>query len=251
MIFYFSATGNCKHVAKQIADGDRLIPIADCMKCGKMDFSLGEDENLGFVLPTYFWGLPSIVEDFLNGLTLHGNGKHYTYLVATYGTTTGQMAGMADKILKGKGIPLDARFSVKMPDTWTVMFDLSDKEKVAAQNAAAETEIRKIAEQVKRRISGDHIKAELPYVIAACFHPAYENARKTKHLSVADSCVGCGLCAKKCPVQAIEMQGGRPVWVKDQCVMCLGCLHRCPKFAIQYENQTRKHGQYRNPDTRI
>lgn len=251
MIFYFSATGNCKYVAEKIADGDRLVAITDCMKNGKTTFELDENENIGFVLPTYFWGLPSIVEDFLEQLTLNKNGKNYTYLVATYGTTTGQMAGMAERILKRKGLSLDAKFSVKMPDTWTVMFDLSDPEKVAAKNAAAEKEIRKIAVQIKHEISGDHIKSELPYFMAACFHPTYEKARQTTHLSVNDSCIGCGLCSKKCPAQAIEMKDGRPVWVKDQCVMCLGCLHRCPKFAIQYGTSTQKHGQYKNPNVTI
>lgn len=56
---------------------------------------------------------------------------------------------------------------------------------------------------------------------------------------------------EKCPVQAIEMKAGRPVWVKEKCVMCLGCLHRCPRFAIQYENRTQKHGQYTNPKAQV
>ena len=64
---------------------------------------------------------------------------------------------------------------------------------------------------------------------------------------VNESCVGCGLCAKNCPVSAIELRAGRPVWTKKQCVMCLSCLHRCPKFAIQYGGKTAKHGQYVHP----
>ena len=46
------------------------------------------------------------------------------------------------------------------------------------------------------------------------------------------------------------MQASKPVWVKDKCVMCLGCLHRCPKFAIQYGRNTKKHGQYANPNVK-
>lgn len=194
MIFYFSATGNCKHVAEKIAGGDRFIAVADCMKRSEFSYTLAQNENVGFVFPTYFWGLPSIVEEFLERLALQQNGRHYTYLVATYGTTTGQMAGMADKILKCKGLSLDARFSVKMPDTWTVIFDLSDQDKVAARNAAAETEINTITKQIQNKSSGDHIKNEVPYFLAACFYPVYENVRKTKHLSVTESCIGCGLC---------------------------------------------------------
>ncbi|WP_347176327.1 EFR1 family ferrodoxin [Galactobacillus timonensis] len=68
-----------------------------------------------------------------------------------------------------------------------------------------------------------------------------------------EECVGCGLCARKCPVQAIAMQDGHPVWVKEKCVMCLGCLQRCPKAAIQYGNgvATGKHGQYHNPHVTV
>ena len=75
----------------------------------------------------------------------------------------------------------------------------------------------------------------------------YNSMRQTRHFSVKDSCIGCGLCAKRCPVQAISMKDNKPVWVKDKCTACLRCLHSCPKFAVQYGSKTEKHGQYLNP----
>ena len=127
MILYFSATGNSKYVAKKIAaeTGDVTVSITDC--CKKPIFSFDEKyETLGIVSPTYSWGLPVIVAEFLQELDLRYQ-PDYIYFIATYGTTPGQTGRFADNILAPKGLPLSAKFSVKMPDTWTPIFDLSNK----------------------------------------------------------------------------------------------------------------------------
>ena len=72
----------------------------------------------------------------------------------------------------------------------------------------------------------------------------FDLMRKTKRFWAEDTCIGCGLCAKKCPISAIKLKDRKPEWAKAQCVMCLACLHHCPKFAIQYGKNTKKHGQY-------
>ena len=76
---------------------------------------------------------------------------------------------------------------------------------------------------------------------------AYEESRKTSLFQVSDACVGCGTCAAQCPIQAITLQDGRPVWSKESCLLCLGCVHKCPKNAIAYTQATIGHGQYVNP----
>ena len=71
MIFYFSATGNCKYVADRIAaaTGNKTVSIADCRKNNRFSFD-ESDKTAGIVSPTYAWGLPILVREFLEKLTL-------------------------------------------------------------------------------------------------------------------------------------------------------------------------------------
>ena len=154
MIIYFSATGNSRYVAERIsqATGDRTVSITACMKNQQFQFEFHESEFLGIVSPTYSWGLPEIVKEFLKKINLNKKPS-YIWFIATYGTTPGQTGRFADNILAPKGLPLSAKFSVKMPDTWTPIFDLSNKEKVRRINDNAELEVDSIIKQIKDRKS--------------------------------------------------------------------------------------------------
>lgn len=62
MIYYFSATGNNKYVAERIAEAinDEAKSIQDTNPL------LTKSDIIGFVSPTYGWGLPEIMKRFFH-----------------------------------------------------------------------------------------------------------------------------------------------------------------------------------------
>ncbi len=129
------------------------------------------------------------------------------------------------------------------------MFDLSDTEKVAAINARADEQIDECARMIVNRAVGNHVRRAVPMFAAKLYYRfGLPVCQDTGKFTVgAGACVGCGLCAKRCPVNAIQMRDGVPIWSKSECAACLRCLHSCPRFAIQRGPKTRAHGQYRHP----
>ncbi len=47
-----------------------------------------------------------------------------------------------------------------------------------------------------------------------------------------ENCIGCGICAKVCPVSNIKIENKRPVWL-HHCQNCLACYNWCPVKAIK------------------
>lgn len=242
MILYFSATNNSQYVAEMIADQthDYAYSILDIQNIQIMD------QYLGFVFPTYLWGLPSIVDEYMKNVFITINNGTYVYFVATYGTTSGQTGTFIKNYLKNKNIKLSAMYGVKMVNNYTPIFNSSNKDKIKEIQQKETYQIQEIINHINHKDIGNYMQYRIPMPLVKIGHTIYEPVRKTKHFHVEKSCIGCSLCTINCPIQAIKMKNNKPTWVKDKCVMCLRCLHRCPTFAIQYGNTTKKHGQYKH-----
>ncbi|MBY9021143.1 MAG: 4Fe-4S binding protein [Candidatus Lokiarchaeota archaeon] len=50
-----------------------------------------------------------------------------------------------------------------------------------------------------------------------------------------DSCIGCGTCVEKCPMEAIELVENIAVIDSSRCIGCGICVHHCPEKAMKLD----------------
>ena len=266
MIFYFSGTGNTQWAARQLAEAtqERLLFIPDELKTA-CEYTLEEDERIGFCFPVHGWQPPRIVREFIRRLTLHpqpSSSSHhqsdishlpsniYSYALCTCGDSTGLAMTMLAKELETKGICLNSCQSLIMPESYVCLpFMYTDTpEREQEKKEKAKVDLEKYMEVVINRQTGySQLTLGLTpwtfsHVIGAYFNRFMITDKK--FTVDAEVCIHCGRCAKVCPVGNIEF-GDLPAWKNDSsCTCCLSCYHHCPVHAINYGRITRRRGQY-------
>lgn len=243
MIFYFTGTGNSLSAAKSILnDGERLISIAAAVKSGQFRFEAGKGEPVGFVFPVYWYTLPVTVADFVRKLELKCDG--YVYAVITCGGGIGQAGGLLKSELYKRGIELNAVFPLVTADNAVFYYNIAPAAKAKQLLREADGRLKLIIGKIRQNTATE-IGGK---ALAEIFARLYRLSCGTSKFYVSDACVSCGKCAENCPADAIEIRGGRPVWVKPVCVKCASCINRCPVQAIQYGKATEKRNRYVNPN---
>ncbi len=244
MVFYFSGTGNSLQAARAVrADGEALVDIAECLREGRFRFAPGPEEAVGIVCPVCFGGVSSVVADFLKRFLLE-RPPSYCYTVLTCGSEPFAAAEQLSKALHARGVRLHAAFRVIMPENYVLLYRLQPEKEQGRVLAAAAEKLEEIRAAVERREKiGLHVTVR-DRLATAGLYPSYVRGRKTAKFFADEKCVGCGVCAKRCPVGAITMVNGRPKWTAPRCAHCMACM-RCN--AVQYGKATKKRTRYANP----
>lgn len=227
-ILYFTATGNSLYVAKRI--GDEYYSIPKLMKEGSFDF---EDEKIGIVFPAYYTGVPKIIEEFLNKVSLKSK---YVFGIATYGGFSGATTRHLIEIGKRNGIEFSYINEITMVDNYIPEFDINKQIQGQAKKNIEEN-LRKIVKDIeegRKYIKKHTIAMEGIRLIYGKFY----DDKFEKNFFVENNCNGCKTCERVCPVNNIKVDK-KPVF-NNNCQHCLSCIHNCPKIAISLKKEKNK-----------
>lgn len=246
MIYYFSGTGNSKHVATQLSSMLE-IPLAEMTAPIHAD-SLTDATVVGLVFPVYAWGIPSIVDEFIRHIPASPSDC-FTFAVMTCGDDMGYTDHILGKALRKRGWTLHAAFSVQMRNTYVCLpgFDIDSAEVEREKGVQAEERIFIIAEAIKQRqkVGSKYlVRGAMPWTKSYILRPLFNHFLiSDRQFHVNDHCIQCGLCIKQCPLHNLTADNqGRPRW-NGHCTLCLRCYHACPKHAIDYGKFTHNKGQ--------
>ena len=234
MILYFSGTGNSKYVAKRIADalGDEILNLNDRIKAS--DTSLVETgERVIIVTPTYAWRIPRVVRDWLRKTELRGAKQ--VWFVMTCGSEIGNADKYNRELCTEKRLSCMGTAQIVMPENYIAMFSAPQADEARQIVAKAEPSIDRAIAAIQSNQPFAPTRNKLyDRLMSGPVNPIfYKCFVKADAFTVSEACIGCGQCAKRCPMNNVTIKDGKPVWGRN-CTHCMACICYCPKEAIEY-----------------
>lgn len=234
MILYFSGTGNSGHAARRIAAAldEPLLCLNDRIKAGGTA-PVETGERLVIVTPTYAWRIPRIVEDWLLHTELTGAKR--AWFVMTCGSEIGDADRYNRRLCQEKDLACMGTAQIVMPENYIAMFSAPQADKARQIVAQAEPSIDRAIAAIQRNQPFAPTRNNLyDRFMSGPVNPIfYKFCVKADAFTVSDTCIGCGQCAKRCPMNNVTLKDGKPVWGKN-CTHCMACICYCPKEAIEY-----------------
>ncbi|MCL2530526.1 MAG: EFR1 family ferrodoxin [Oscillospiraceae bacterium] len=226
MIYCFTSTGNSLHSARNIAEalGTQVAPIT-------REPATCHSDVVGLVFPAFFYGAPTIVEDFARALTIT---KPDAYVFAV--CVSGGGAHGAGNALR-RFLAFDYIAELMHVNNYIPGYSINNKPDV---HAAASEQLAQIIADLKAQKMQRGRYTPINRIVRRVM-PGPASDAKFK----ISGCTGCGICAKVCPVGNIKIDA-QPQFA-HRCEHCLACMHACPVAAINFGKSAGK-ARYIHPD---
>ena len=223
----FSPTGGTKKVTdtltKGLASESPRVDLTD----SRADFSavrLTADDIAVIAVPSYGGRVPVTAVRRLSAID--GNGAK-AILLCVYGNRAYE-----DTLVELRDVAADAGFHAIAAVAAVAEHSIARQFAAGRPDTADQLQLRDFSRKILEKLSaGSSSEPSLPG------SRPYKELKLMKLVPVPDSkCTKCGLCAEKCPVQAIDKND--PVNVKDQtCISCMRCIAVCPVSARDVDRE--------------
>lgn len=251
MVLYFTGTGNCLYVARQLAGKEgEILSIPQLMR--KKQFEIEADE-IGLVYPIYGHMPPYMVREFIKKAQLKAE---YKFAVLTYGMRKCNAVEIWDGISRKAGNVFDYIGTIVMVDNWLPNFDMNEQMKIdkhIPENLAKITSDLSNRRRWHEPVTQEEREQHEGFMSLSGLDPEVGFLMKAdRSFRVTDDCIHCGICTYVCPRGNYQLTG-QGVKMQGDCEFCFACIQNCPQRAIQFkknEDGTWPDGSEKNPNAR-
>lgn len=251
VVLYFTGTGNCLYVARQLAGKEgEILSIPQLMR--KKQFEIEADE-IGLVYPIYGHMPPYMVREFIKKTQLKAE---YKFAVLTYGMRKCNAVEIWDGISRKAGNVFDYIGTIVMVDNWLPNFDMNDQMKIdkhIPENLAKITSDLSNRRRWHEPVTQEEREQHEGFMNLSGLDPEVGFLMKAdRSFRVTDDCIHCGICTYVCPRGNYELTG-QGVKMQGDCEFCFACIQNCPQRAILFkknEDGTWPDGSEKNPNAR-
>jgi len=252
MVLYFSGTGNTEYAAQELARqlDDECVDLLPRIKAHDHSV-LHSDRPFILCAPVYVCEMPRFLSKYLKEQTFSGSRE--IYCVFTSGGYCGISGPLAKSLFRKKRMLYRGHAELKMPRNYVAndAYPMLERAEVESRIRNARNRLTAIAADIRagKTLSARHVFF-FETLVTLPFNPVWCKWKLTaKAFYTTDACIGCGKCAKLCPLNNIALTDGQPVW-GSQCTHCMACIGNCPTEAIEYgtitlEKEPYRFGKYR------
>lgn len=229
IIVYFSGTGNSRYIAEQFAKRMNInaYSIEEDLE---FETIFSKEDTIAVCYPIYGSCVPRIMREFVSRYQTYFKTRKLI-IFCTQMLFSGDGARAFARLIPGCDERVIYAEHFLMPNNICnfALFPMTEKEKIKKPQKALE-KLDLVCSNIQCGIikkRGWNVFSTLLGKTQNVAYPKIEQQGKGSFCT-DESCIGCGLCVKNCPVNNLEMVNGKVVQ-KENCTLCYRCVNLCPK----------------------